>query len=43
MAHASDLTVAPDFELPTQKGTLVSLEGLLAGGPLLLAFHRGTW
>jgi peroxiredoxin len=39
----SPLTQAPPFELPTQKGEKVSLEGLLAKGPVLLAFHRGTW
>ena len=34
---------APPFELPTQKGALRSLSGFLARGPVLLAFHRGTW
>ena len=43
MAHASALTSAPPFELPTQKGEVVSLSALLAEGPVLLAFHRGTW
>ncbi len=43
MAHSSPLTVAPAFELPTQKGELSSLAGLLSKGPVLLAFHRGTW
>lgn len=37
------LTVAPPFTLPNQKGENQSLEGLLAAGPLLLVFHRGTW
>jgi peroxiredoxin len=41
--HPSPLTEAPTFELPTQKGELVSLEALLPRGPVLLAFHRGTW
>ncbi|HEX5474146.1 MAG TPA: hypothetical protein VFX12_05730 [Vicinamibacterales bacterium] len=39
----SPLTRAPDFTLPTQKGQLRSLASLLAKGPVLLAFHRGTW
>ena len=39
----SPLTIAPHFELPTQKGEMRSLEQYLAGGPVLLAFHRGTW
>ena len=47
MRHESDtLKVgdeAPAFSLPTQKGTVRTLEDLLAAGPLLLAFHRGTW
>jgi len=34
---------APPFTLPTQKGVQRSLADLLARGPLLLAFHRGTW
>jgi hypothetical protein len=29
--------------LPTQKGELRSLADFLAKGPVLLAFHRGTW
>jgi peroxiredoxin len=37
------LTRAPEFELPTQKGEKTTLAGLLAKGPVLLAFHRGTW
>ncbi len=43
MAHASTLQTAPPFELPTQKGDLQSLAGFLSKGPVLLAFHRGTW
>ena len=43
MSRTSPLTYAPRFELPTQKGQLVSLDGLLEKGRLLLAFHRGTW
>ena len=34
---------APTFTLLTQKGVQRSLADLLAGGPVLLAFHRGTW
>lgn len=34
---------APAFTLPTQSGDTRSLAGYLADGPLLLAFHRGTW
>jgi peroxiredoxin len=37
------LTLAPLFELPTQKGEMRSLATLLAGGRVLLVFHRGTW
>jgi peroxiredoxin len=43
MAHPSTLTIAPPFELPTQKGDPRSLASYLANGPVLLAFHRGTW
>jgi peroxiredoxin len=43
MAHSSPLTVAPAFELPTQKGEPRSLAWFLKKGPVLLAFHRGTW
>ena len=34
---------APAFTLPTQKGEMRTLADLLRAGPLLLAFHRGTW
>jgi peroxiredoxin len=34
---------APDFELSTVDGVRKSLDDFLALGPLLLAFHRGTW
>jgi peroxiredoxin len=34
---------APPFELPNQKGERKSLAAYLAQGPLVLAFHRGTW
>lgn len=43
MATRSLLTVAPPFNLPTQKGDTRSLQDYLAKGPVLLAFHRGTW
>jgi peroxiredoxin len=43
MAHPSPLTTAPAFELPTQKGAMRSLASFLSKGPVLLAFHRGTW
>ncbi len=43
MSHPSPLATAPPFQLPTQKGDLQSLAGLLSKGPVLLAFHRGTW
>jgi peroxiredoxin len=37
------MAVAPPFVLPDQKGEMRSLAGFLERGPLLLAFHRGTW
>ena len=43
MAETSPLRTAPPFELPTQKGDMRSLAQLLEKGPVLLAFHRGTW
>ena len=43
MSHPSPLTIAPPFELPTQKGGMHSLAEFLAKGRVLLAFHRGTW
>ncbi len=43
MSHPSPLMTAPEFTLPTQKGELRSLRDFLANGPVLLAFHRGTW
>ena len=43
MAKTSALTTAPPFRLPTQKGEWLALEDLLKKGPVLLAFHRGTW
>jgi len=43
VAHTSPLTIAPPFELPNQKGEPRALAFYLAKGPVLLAFHRGTW
>jgi peroxiredoxin len=43
MATQSTLVQAPAFELPNQKGQTQTLAALLAKGPVLLAFHRGTW
>jgi peroxiredoxin len=43
MATRSILTMAPPFSLPNQKGQVRSLQEYLAKGPVLLAFHRGTW
>ncbi len=46
MRTSETLTVgarAPLFTLRTQKGERWSLEEGLATGPVLLAFHRGTW
>jgi peroxiredoxin len=35
--------VLPDFALPDSDGRIVTSEGLLAHGPLALAFFRGPW
>ena len=43
MSKPSTLQTAPAFELPTQKGDMRSLAQFLEKGPVLLAFHRGTW
>ncbi len=43
MGESSTLLAAPPFELPTQKGEMRSLAQFLEKGPVLLAFHRGTW
>jgi peroxiredoxin Q/BCP len=43
MATRSTLASAPPFRLPTQKGEMRTLEDYLKKGPVLLAFHRGTW
>ena len=34
---------APDFELPDHRGALVRSADLLAAGPLLVNFYRGSW
>jgi peroxiredoxin len=43
MATRSALATARPFSLPTQKGDVRSLDSYLQKGPVLLAFHRGTW
>jgi len=43
MSHRSPLTTALPFDLPTQRGERRTLSGFLEKGPVLLAFHRGTW
>jgi peroxiredoxin len=43
MSKSSTLQTAVPFELPTQKGEIQSLAQFLQKGPVLLAFHRGTW
>lgn len=35
--------LAPDFELPDARGNLVSSKELLAKGPLVISFYRGSW
>jgi cytochrome oxidase Cu insertion factor (SCO1/SenC/PrrC family) len=34
---------APDFELANHDGRRVSSTELLAGGPMVLSFFRGSW
>ena len=34
---------APKFTLPDAAGEQVSLDGLLARGPVVLSFYRGRW
>jgi hypothetical protein len=34
---------APDFTLPNTSGELVKLADLLARGPVVVTFYRGTW
>jgi peroxiredoxin len=33
----------PSFAMPDETGRIVTLEGLLADGPLAMVFHRGHW
>ena len=35
--------VAPDFTLPNPSGEMVTLSRLLAQGPVVVTFYRGTW
>lgn len=35
--------MAPDFTLPNTSGELVKLSDLLAQGPVVVTFYRGTW
>jgi peroxiredoxin len=43
-ASAPELGEAmPSFHLPDQEGHIVSLERLLANGPVAVMFHRGHW
>jgi hypothetical protein len=35
--------VAPDFTLSNTTGELVKLSALLAHGPVVVTFYRGTW
>lgn len=34
---------APGFSLPSNRGDQQTLADYVARGPVLLAFHRGTW
>ena len=43
MSTTSTLRTAPAFDVPTQKGERRTLASFLEKGPVLLAFHRGTW
>ncbi|MBB1351739.1 MULTISPECIES: peroxiredoxin-like family protein [unclassified Pseudoalteromonas] len=43
-ANALDLNqIAPSFELPNQHGQSVQLTELLAKGPVVVTFYRGSW
>jgi peroxiredoxin len=35
--------IMPPFALPDENGRLVSLDALLAAGPVAITFHRGHW
>jgi hypothetical protein len=39
----TDGVIAPGFSLPAQNGSVVSLAGELAHGPVVLVFYRGYW
>jgi peroxiredoxin len=41
--HVGKGDLAPDFSLPDQNGTLVTLSEELAKGPVVLSFYRGGW
>jgi len=34
---------APDFSLPDARGQMQALADYTSRGPVLVAFHRGTW
>jgi peroxiredoxin len=40
---ATDLALAPPFELPDCRGGVVRLADLLGRGPVMLVFYRGHW
>ena len=42
-APAATEQQAPDFTLPNQDGTPVSLGSLLEQGPAIVVFYRGHW
>ncbi|MBQ4832174.1 AhpC/TSA family protein [Pseudoalteromonas sp. MMG010] len=37
------MQIAPDFSLPNQHGEQVQLATLLAKGPVVITFYRGSW
>jgi peroxiredoxin len=41
--HIGKGDIAPDFSLPDQNGTRVTLSEELAKGPVVLSFYRGGW
>jgi peroxiredoxin len=41
--HVGKGDLAPDFSLPDQNGTQVTLSEELAKGPVVLSFYRGGW
>jgi len=46
LTHSTTLKpgdAAPDFSLPSNRGDRHVLSNYLTLGPVLLAFHRGTW